>query len=309
MGGNQSQDCHPEIYYPDSKEFEIADGPNDSKAKVQANSKGIFTLNGYLLSDDEARTTTPYLDLFVKEHRSEPALARLKKSQVLIVGGTLPSPATIETIESTTNAEIFDFAEQKIVWTGKLQQARTGSSATVLNDGRVFIAGGTCEKRGNGAQGFGYHIFSHFTLDSTELFDPVKREFVPGPKLLHPRRRHSASLLKDGRVLLAGGESADIYDPTTNKIVSAARMRSLGLSRRIALPSGNVLFCGGGREAQLFLLKRNAFVDVGPMIEPRFCHSVITLPDGSVLITGGQHEMGSSSADDAPLRTTELFRE
>src|SRR5262249_24408055 len=71
---------------------------------------------------------------------------------------------------------------------------------------------------------------------------------VPGPKMKESRAGHTATLLRDGRVLIAGGhdDSAEIYDPTARRFVAFLHM---GVSRfdhsATLLPDGKVLIAGG----------------------------------------------------------------
>jgi hypothetical protein len=84
--------------------------------------------------------------------------------------------------------------------------ARRRHTATRLQDGRVFIAGG-------------------ITTATTEIYDPAMQGFSAGPALLATRSSHAAALLADGRVLLFGGFvdgvsqiRPEIYDPATNTV-------------------------------------------------------------------------------------------
>ena len=83
-------------------------------------------------------------------------------------------------------------------------------SATLLQDGRVLIAGGYhVDSKGD----YQYH-------DEAYLFDPATNTFSSAGKMKDARSDHTATLLKDGRVLVVGGkgsdyfESAEIFDPS-----------------------------------------------------------------------------------------------
>ncbi|HLL54004.1 MAG TPA: kelch repeat-containing protein, partial [Myxococcaceae bacterium] len=134
--------------------------------------------------------------------------------------------------------------------------ARAGHTATLLQDGRVLIAGGY--QLSNGVP---------VALAKAELYDPASGAFSDAPDLgltnadndftPTPRAYHSANLLPDGRVLLAGGEDYDgegtprplrgalVYDPVSRYYggfyLSLPRSRHGSASE----PGGRVLLLGG----------------------------------------------------------------
>ncbi len=99
-------------------------------------------------------------------------------------------------------------------YVGYMLYNRISHTATLLQDGRVFIAGGTGSKTYKGVEGY----------KSTELFDIKTGRSMPGPDMHSPRREHRAFLLKDGRILIYGGYVegympnllVELYDPATN---------------------------------------------------------------------------------------------
>src|SRR5205823_1788173 len=84
-------------------------------------------------------------------------------------------------------------------------------TATLLQDGRVLIAGGRTTGGGDSA-----------LLAAVEIYDPQTRSFSPTGSLAYRRAGHTATLLPDGRVLIVGGTGAEdtsgvaeTYDPQT----------------------------------------------------------------------------------------------
>src|SRR3954453_5762851 len=102
--------------------------------------------------------------------------------------------------------------------------ARAGLTGALLPKGRGLVGGG-----GSGAD-------ESTALASAELYDPTTSAWSPTGSMVNPRSRHTATLLGDGRVLVAGGycpstttgcpetrdpdgaiAEAEIYDPATGK--------------------------------------------------------------------------------------------
>ena len=124
--------------------------------------------------------------------------------------------------------------------------------------------------------------------------------------LAQPRGAHTATLLKDGRVLIAGGESpsgslatAELYDPasgTFGPIVPMVQARAWQTAT--LLQDGRVLLVGGEdgsvvrASAELFNPATGKFAPAGYMVFPRTRHAATLLADGRVLITGGEGNAG-----------------
>lgn len=120
--------------------------------------------------------------------------------------------------------------------------------------------------------------------------------------MLEPRSGHSATLLGDGRVLIAGGmrrnqdfyKSAELYDPATAEFLATGEM---GLGRvgqaAVLLGSGKVLIAGGWighgctDEAELYDPGTGKFAVIGRMRAQRGRPTATMLTNGDVLIAGG----------------------
>ncbi|MDQ4128484.1 MAG: hypothetical protein M3151_11140 [Actinomycetota bacterium] len=129
---------------------------------------------------------------------------------------------------------------------------------------------------------------------------------VAGGTMTVGRAAHTATLLPDGRVLIAGGctldscemgdagASAELYDPRKGSFVRTARMDTERVSHTATLlPNGKVLLVGGWERdgvlasAELYDPVAGDFSPTGTMTAPRAGHTATSLPDGKVLIAGG----------------------
>jgi WD40 repeat protein len=132
------------------------------------------------------------------------------------------------------------------------------------------------------------------------------------------RAAHTATLLPDGRVLIAGGctldscemeedgASAELYDPRVGSFAKTGTMDTERVSHTATLlPNGEVLLVGGwDREgvlasAELYDPKVGDFSPTGDMATHRAAHTATLLPDGKVLIAGGYN--GTESVSSAEL--------
>ncbi|WP_310571939.1 kelch repeat-containing protein [Gemmatimonas sp.] len=117
------------------------------------------------------------------------------------------------------------------------------------------------------------------------------------------RAAHTATALRDGRVLVAGGftneenavSGAELFDPAGWRFAALPRMRTLRHSHTATLlPDGKVLLVGGYTAgstvlaaAELFDPATNRFVPTGSLGAARAGHVAVALPNGKVLIAGG----------------------
>jgi len=179
-----------------------------------------FTTTGAMLTARESHTAT-----------------LLNNGKVLITGGHRGRHPAI-TIYSS--AEIYDPATGAFTAAGDMTRIRHKHEAVLLADGRVLIIGGSDERDGNGA------------YVSAEIYDPVKNSFRATGNMNSPRYKlqGTAVLLRDGKVLIAGGANrAEVFDPSVNTFSYVA----------------------------------------GDMETPRLFATATRLTNGQILITGGYH--------------------
>lgn len=150
----------------------------------------------------------------------------LTDGRVLITGGR------------TASAQVFDPAAERFEPAGDLQGVRTKHGAALLADGRVLLVGGSREG--------GYAD----RRAATELYDPRRGVFVPGPSMAHRRFkiRDAVVALPNGDVLIAGGApSAELWDRDSQAFRRVPG--DFGAPRMFAtatlLSTGDVLVLGG----------------------------------------------------------------
>jgi N-acetylneuraminic acid mutarotase len=160
--------------------------------------------------------------------RSSHTATLLPNGKVLVAGGYIRStrehcgqPSGSPSVDCTNplaSAELYD--PQTGAWSATLDMVapRAGHTATLLPGGRVLVAGGT-GSADTSASGL------HEPLASVELYDPASGTWSATSSMVDSRDGHTATLLPDGRVLVAGGigfkvppgsvdlASAEVYDP------------------------------------------------------------------------------------------------
>ena len=126
-----------------------------------------------------------------------------------------------------------------------------------------------------------------------------RRALRPGDRYVQPDRLDvhrssldTATLLADGRVLIAGGEdarntplaSAEVYDPKTGTFSLTGSMATAWEGQEaVAFPDGRVLLVGGERRlvavasAELYDQKTGQLSEIGSMSTPRRGHTATLL--------------------------------
>lgn len=199
--------------------------------------------------------------------------------------------------------EVFDPLMGTITPTNAtLSSHRWDSPSTVLPDGRVLFAGGSCCD------------MPDQVLGSAELFFPSTNGWGgTSSSLTTARSRHTQTLLDDGRVVIIGGldstfgasATIEIFDPTTSSISPSAATLSQGRLFHTAtkLADGRVLVAGGENgemalaTAEIYDPATDSVSSVSAsMAVPRQFHTATLLPNGTVLLVGGANQGGAVSS-------------
>jgi hypothetical protein len=123
------------------------------------------------------------------------ASSLLRNGKVLISGG-----GEVELGSGPANSELYDPATGTFADTGNLTTGRLLHTATLLADGKVLIAGGNTESS--------YQAQSTATA---ELYDAATGTSADTGTMVSGRQGHSATLLTNGTVLVAGGQFSCCY--------------------------------------------------------------------------------------------------
>lgn len=234
----------------------------------------------------------------------------LPNGKVLVVGGRglLSISAPWQPPGSAiSSAELFDPKTRHWSSAGTLNAPRFGHTATLLRNGKVLIAGGNSILP-NASLPAGAD-----TLSSAELYDPQSNSWSLAASMHAARASHTATLLADGRVLVAGGvvssaadpgfvlDSAELYDPATDQWTAAPAMPSPRANQtatslsdhRVLLIGGIDHFWNSGAAATTGLTTAELFDpttdswSLGPSMRySRISPSATLLPDGRVLVVG-----------------------
>jgi hypothetical protein len=173
--------------------------------------------------------------------------------------------------------------------TGPLNIARSGHTATVLQNGKVLIAGGI-----NSSQGY---------QSTCELYDPVMGTFTLTGSMHVPRVGHTAVLLPNGKIYITGGygdinntalSTGELYDPALGTFSTTGDMNFARVHHSSKLLSnGKILIVGGYTSpgtlyGELYDPASETCAITGHISFDRVFNTLTTLTNGKILVVGGQ---------------------
>jgi Bacterial Ig-like domain (group 2)/Kelch motif len=214
----------------------------------------------------------------------------LLSGKVLIAGGSAAS-----------GAHLYDPATNQWEQTDTLASGRGQHTATLLKDGRVLVVGGVQK----------IYSFMLTTVASAEFYDPVRETWSLTGSMNTARKRHTVTLLADGKVLATGGftASAEIYDPATGDWAVTGSMSTDRTDHTATLLNdGKVLVIGGyidnyskvSDTVEIYDPANGTWSAVGGLQTARAGHEAVLLTNGKVLVVGG------ADVNDKPINNAEL---
>lgn len=209
--------------------------------------------------------------------RSRHTAHLLANGKILILGGEIGIAPVLGDTE-TDSIEVYDYKTGKFSFYGHLLQKRSGHKSVMLKDGKIFIYGGSSKK---GAY--------------AEIYDPKTNKSKYTSQMYYARQDCELTLLKDGRVLITGGEIAPNPSDKLSRTLKPFKLNGVNYA------------AGGPTETtEIYDPTTNKFALINNMNEKRRNHSGILLPNGNVLIIGGDNpEKGYELA--SAIMTIELF--
>ena len=242
--------------------------------------------------------------------RSGQTATLLPDGQVLATGGGCNGHAygcDAGSFESAlTSAELYNPGTGTWTPTGSMKYGRESFTATLLPSGQVLAAGGfnNCD--------------DDFCSDiaTAELYNPATGKWTQTGSMQGAREQQSATLLPDGKVLVARGlndggtccsqfgySTAELYNPATGTWAATASMAAERAGQTATLlRNGWVLVARGGTPAaEIYEPGPGLWVSPGAMSTTRTHQTATLLPNGRVLVAGGD------GPDGQPLSTAEEF--
>ncbi len=197
----------------------------------------------------------------------------LVNGDVLLIGGvkleaTQPPVRTLTTVYATV--EEYDPATD--TWTSRtpLTVPRASHTASLLANGQVLVTGGLSGPSTPSEGPFD-------PLASSEIYDPAANTWRPVASMHFARHGHTATVLGDGNVLVAGGPACS---PETG-------MACLGSGEPPA--SGD---CCAASSAEIYEPAADRWTPTEPVVSG-IEHTATVLTDGEVLLAGGGQIQGS----------------
>jgi N-acetylneuraminic acid mutarotase len=230
----------------------------------------------------------------MRAHRYNHTATLLPDGKVLVVGG-------LHATDTLVSAELYDLNTGVWAATQGMITPRFNHTATLLPDGKVLVTGGL-DSEGK-------------ALDSVEVYNPADNSWAPQAqinrsRMNRSRSQHTATLLPNGKVLVAGGTTdgviglndVELYDPQTEswRVGDSMHYPRFGHTATL-LPDGGVLVAGGSFEKEAEQYTGTSWKRTGALSAHRRWHTATLLLPSSgkvlVLVAGGVGDRALESAE------------
>lgn len=229
--------------------------------------------------------------------RAWAAQAVLADGRVLIAGGAKVINAEGNRWKMSPDGSLEVYRPEEgsfLALESELDIPRIFPTITPLSDGTLIVAGGM----GEGWLNSDLTIQAESVTGSIEFFRPESGLVSDFGQLNFPRFLHTADLLGNGRILVAGGwgpdgqriQTAEILDPESGGIEEVQMLTARAGHRSISLPGGLVLFWGGqetGPRAEIYSPGQGFLPFADGVSEPAVEYHTLDLVDDWILISGG----------------------
>ena len=316
VAGNASATTSAAIYNTTTKTWSAAPALTIARglttATILPNGK-VLVANG-----NASGATAEIFDPFTSTWSSSAyaAASRLNNTATLLPNGlVLFAGGTNASYTLLSSAELYNYGPPATgTWTTALskQPQRIYGTTTLLPNGNLLIAGGiTAEEDLPTPQYFAV------------LYNPITDTWSNTGSIAGGRMLHSATLLPNGKVLIAGGcdtfsnnymTTSLLYDYVTNTWSNTGSMTKVQLGHTAtATRNGMVITVGGytpglysysSSTVQVYDYLKGTWSSAPDLISSRSNHTSSILPNGNLLITGGYF---SVSGNFYSLNTTEIF--
>jgi hypothetical protein len=243
------------------------------------------------------------------------AACKLADGRVMVTGGTSSLVDTTSAITNTLNStEIWNPATGTWSAAAAIGGRRLAPALTLLSTGQILVSGGV-------EVGFFLGVpISAVSTTACQRWNPATSAWTSAAAMVQGRAGHQYNqvTLNDGRVLMTGGtyvpsllgaasaspiSGAETYNPATNAWSGTTMGTARALHTATKLQDGTVLVCGGAQgtltspisidAVELFTPATNAWSPLSPLTAPRGGHNGALMPDGTVVLFGGQGTSGT----------------
>ncbi len=207
--------------------------------------------------------------------RGEFTLTVLRNGKVLAAGGLIEGFPEA----STSAADLYNPATGTWTNTGYMNTDRRGHTATLMPNGQVLVTGGVSE------------LLNGPRVNSAEFYDPVAQTWSNTASMQSARVGHTATLLANGLVLVAGGgtNTSELFNPATQTWTTTGLMNESRMdASAFLLSSGKVLVQGGASDntAELYDPGTGHWTFAN-MLKEQDSSTATQLGNGTVLVAGG----------------------